>query len=83
VRGPSASGGRRSETQTCPAQELLLALVYSRHNVIGHLFGLSAGLGENLFREIVPLLREEFPTNRSAAEKRVRNGRPDTGSRED
>lgn len=58
------------------AQEVLLVLIYLRHNVahevVGALFGVSADTSENLFHEIVPLWRELFPANRFEAEKRFR-----------
>ena len=55
-------------------------LIYLRHNlaheVVGHLFGVSADTSENLFHEIVPLLREFFPSNRFESEKRFRRQGP-------
>ena len=58
------------------AQEVLLVLIYLRHNVahevVAQLFGVSADTSENLFHEIVPLLRELFPANRLEAEQRFR-----------
>ena len=55
-------------------------LVYLRHNVahevVGQLFGVSADTSENLFHEIVPVLRELFPANRFEAEKGFRREGP-------
>ena len=72
--------GGGAKRQLAPAQEVLLVLIYLRHNVahevVGHLFGISADLSENLFHELVPLLRTLFPANRFAAEKRFRREGP-------
>jgi hypothetical protein len=72
--------GGGAKRQLAPAQEVLLVLIYLRHNVahevVGALFGVSADLSENLFHEIVPLLRELFPANRFEAEKRFRRAGP-------
>ncbi len=74
------AGGGGAKRQLAPAQEVLLVLIYWRHNVahevVGHLFGSSADLSENLLHERVPLLREVFPANRFAAEKRFRREGP-------
>jgi hypothetical protein len=72
-----ALGGGAKRKLTA-AQEVLLVLIYLRHNVahevVGHLFSVSADTSENLFHEIVPLLRELFPANRFEAERRLRGG---------
>lgn len=72
--------GGGAKRQLAPAQEVLLVLIYVRHNVahevVGHLCGVSADLSENLFHEIVPVLRDLFPANRFEAEKRVRREGP-------
>jgi len=72
--------GGGAKRQLAPAQEVLRVLIYLRHNVahevVGHLFGLSADLSENLFHELVPRRREVFPANRFAAEKRFRRAGP-------
>jgi hypothetical protein len=74
-----ASGGG-AKRKLSPAQEVLLVLVYLRHNVahevVAQLFGVSADTSENLFHEIVPCLRELFPANRVEAERRFRRGVP-------
>jgi len=57
-----------------PYQEVLLTLVYLRHNVafcvVGLLFGVSADVAENTFHEIIGVLKDVCPANRYAAEKR-------------
>lgn len=72
-----ASGGG-AKRKLSAAQEVLLVLVYLRHNVahevVGQMFGVSADTSENLFHEIVPLVRELFPANRLDAEKRFQRG---------
>lgn len=74
-----ALGGGRKPLLT-PSQEVLLVLIYLRHNVahevVAALFGVSADTSENLFHEIVPLLRELFPSNRFEAEKKFRRSGP-------
>jgi hypothetical protein len=58
-RQRAVGGGVKRKLAT--AQEVLLVLIYLRHNlaheVVGVLFGVSADTSENLFHEIVPLLR--------------------------
>ena len=72
--------GGGTKRKLSPAQEVLLVLVYLRHNVahevVGHLCGVSADTSENLFHEIVPMLRALFPANRLEAGKRVRGAEP-------
>jgi len=62
------------------SQEVLIVLIYLRHNVahevVGQMFGVSADTSENLFHEIVPVLRELCPANRYDAEKRWKKGEP-------
>ena len=73
-RKRAVGGGRKPKLS--PAQEVLLVLVYLRHNVahqvVGQMLGVSADTSENLFHEIVPLLRELLPSNRFEAEKKFR-----------
>ena len=63
-----------------PVQEVLIVLIYLRHNVahevVGQMFGVSADTSENLFHEIVPLLRELCPATRYDAEQRWKKGEP-------
>lgn len=65
-------GGRKR--LLAPYQEVLLVLLYLRHNVafsvVGAMFDVSADVAENTFHEIVPLLRDLCPANRFEAEKR-------------
>jgi hypothetical protein len=72
--------GAGAKRQRSPTREVLLVLIYLRHNVahevVGQLFGVSADTRENLFHEIVPLLRELCPAHRFAAEKRWKRGEP-------
>lgn len=72
--------GAGAKRRLSPAREVLLVLIYLRHNVahevVGQLFGVSADTSENLFHEIVPLLRELCPAQRFDAEKRWKRGEP-------
>jgi hypothetical protein len=74
-----AVGGGRKRTLT-PAQEVLLTLIYLRHNVahevVGALFGVSADTSENTFHEVVQVLRDVCPAHRWDAEKRFQKGEP-------
>jgi hypothetical protein len=69
-RGPG--GGRRHKL--FPYQEVLLTLVYLRHNVshavVGQMFGVSADISENSFHDVVQLLRDLCPAHRWDAEKK-------------
>src|SRR5215210_6832380 len=71
-------GGRQRRLK--PYQEVLLTLVYLRHNVahavVGELFGVSADTSENTFHEVVAVLREVCPANRWAAEKQWKRSEP-------
>ena len=75
-RAPGGGAKRRLS----PAHEVVMVLIYLRHNVahevVGQLFGVSADTSENLFHEIVPLVRELFPAARFEAEKRWKKGEP-------
>jgi hypothetical protein len=72
--------GGGAKRKLAPAQEVLLVLIYLRHHVahevVGQMFGVSADQSETLFHEMVPLLRELFPSNRFEAEKRFRPETP-------
>ena len=72
TRKRAVGGGRKR--LLAPYQEVLLTLVYLRHNVafgvVGQLFGVSADVAENTFHEVVGVLREVCPANRWEAEKR-------------
>jgi hypothetical protein len=67
-----AVGGGRTRG-LAPYQEVLMTLIYLRHNVshevVGALFGVSADTSENTFHEVVAVLRDVCPANRWEAEK--------------
>lgn len=74
----AVGGGRKRGLP--PYQEVLMVLIYLRHNVahevVGQLFGVSADVSEDVLHEIVPLLRELCPANRYEAEKRWTRTQP-------
>src|SRR5438067_6586089 len=76
MRAPGA-GAKRCLT---PLQELLLCLVYLRHNVAhsvcGELFGVSADKSENVFHEVIQVLAQVCPSDRWNAEKYWKKGEP-------
>jgi hypothetical protein len=69
-RGPG--GGRRRKL--LPYQEVLITLLYLRHNVAhavcGAMFGVSADISENSFHEVIPVLRDVCPAERFDAQKK-------------
>jgi len=71
-RRRKVGGGRKRLLQ--PYQEVLLTLIYLRHNVafcvVGMMFNVSADVAENTFHEIVGVLKDVCPANRWEAEKR-------------
>jgi len=71
-RRRNPGGGRRRKLH--PYQEVLLTLVYLRHNVshavCGQMFCVSADISENSFHEVVLLLRDLCPAHRFDAEKK-------------
>lgn len=71
-RAFSAADGRPREVQ--PYQQLLMCLLYLRHNasheVVGRMFGFSADTSENAFAEVLPVLRDLFPNQKWEAEQR-------------
>lgn len=75
-RGVGAGRLRRLK----PYQEVLLTLIYLRHNVsqavVGQLFGVSADTSENTFHEAVFVLRDLCPSNRFEAEKKWKKTEP-------
>jgi hypothetical protein len=77
-RRRAVGGGRRRRLK--PYQEVLLTLVYLRHNVahavVGELFGVSADTSENTFHEVVFGLRDVCPAQRWDAEKRWQKSEP-------
>ncbi len=78
ARQRAVGGGRHRGLK--PYQEVLLTLVYLRHNVahavVGALFGVSADTSENTFHEVVFVLRDVCPAQRWDAEKRWQKGEP-------
>lgn len=74
-----AFGGGRKRRLT-PQAEILLTLIYLRHNVahevVGGLFGVSADTSENTFHEVIAVLKEVCPATRWDAEKRWQKGAP-------
>lgn len=68
-----AVGGGRAR-KLLPYQEVLLTLVYLRHNVshavVGQMFGVSADISERTFAEVVLLLRDVCPAHRWDAQKK-------------
>jgi DDE superfamily endonuclease/Helix-turn-helix of DDE superfamily endonuclease len=77
-RRRAVGGGRRRRLK--PYQEVLLTLVYLRHNVahavVGELFGVSTDTSENTFHEVVFVLRDVCPAQRWNAEKRWKKNEP-------
>jgi hypothetical protein len=71
-RRRKVGGGRKRIL--LPYQEVLLTLIYLRHNVafcvVGLMFSVSADVAENTFHEIVGVLKDICPANRWEAEKR-------------
>ncbi len=71
-------GGRKRRLK--PYQEVLMSLLYLRHNVahavVGEMFGVSADTSENTFHEVIPVLREVCPSQRFDAEKTWKKGEP-------
>jgi hypothetical protein len=74
-----ALGGGRKRT-LAPEREILLTLIYLRHNVahevVGALFGVSADTSEDTFHEVVAVLREVCPAHRWDAEKQWKKSEP-------
>lgn len=77
-RPPRARDGK--PRTVLPVHQALMTLLYLRHNVshevVGSFFGFSADTSENAFHEVVPLLRDLFPKEKWAAEKRWRKSEP-------
>jgi DDE superfamily endonuclease/Helix-turn-helix of DDE superfamily endonuclease len=77
-RQRAVGGGRRRRLK--PYQEVLLTLIYLRHNVahavVGEVFGVSTDTAENTFHEVVFVLRDVCPAQRWDAEKRWKKTEP-------
>ncbi len=75
-RQRAVGGGRQRRVK--PDQEVLLTLVYLRHNgahaVVGELCGVRAATSENTCHDGVLVLREVGPANRWDAEKKGKKG---------
>jgi hypothetical protein len=67
--------------EVTPLEKVLMTLLYLRHNVRhevgGAMFGYSADTSENAFHEVVPILRDLFPSTKWAAEKKWRRDAPE------
>lgn len=77
-RKRAVGGGRTRRLK--PYQEVLLTLLYLRHNVsqtvVGELFGVSADTSENTFHEVIQVLKQVCPSNRFEAEKKWKKSTP-------
>lgn len=77
-RQRAVGGGRKR--RLAAYQEVLLTLLYLRHNVshevVGSFFGVSADTSENTFAEVIPVLQKVCPSRRWDAEKRWQKGQP-------
>jgi len=77
-RKRAPGGGRRRRLS--PEKEGLMALIYLRHNVahevVGALFGMSADRSEDVFHEVVAVLREVCPAHRWDAQKQWKKNEP-------
>lgn len=78
--GRQRAVGAGRKRRLTPQQEILMTLVYLRHNVahavVGELFGVSADTSENTFHEVLPVLQAVCPSERWEAEKRWKKGTP-------
>lgn len=63
--------------EVTPVEKVLMTLIYLRHNVrhevVGAMFGYSADTSENVFAEVVPVLRDLFPATKWDAEQKWRS----------
>jgi hypothetical protein len=70
-----------SAREVTPVEKVLMTLLYLRHNVrhevVGAIFGYSADTSENTFHEVMPLLRELFPSTKWEAEKKWQRSAPE------
>jgi hypothetical protein len=78
--GRQRGWGAGRKRRLTPRQEILLTLIYLRHNVahevVGALFGVSADTSENTFHEVVAVLQAVCPAQRWDAEKKWQKGEP-------
>lgn len=77
-RRRAPGGGRVRRLK--PYEEVLMTLLYLRHNVshavVGQMFGVSADTSENTFHEVIFVLRDVCPSERWEAEKRWHKREP-------
>lgn len=77
-RKRAVGGGRKRRLS--PSAEVLMTLLYLRHNVshevVGAMFGVSADTSENTFHEVISVLQKGCPSRRWDAEKRWKKGEP-------
>lgn len=77
-RKRAVGGGRKRRLS--PSQEVLMTLLYLRHNVshevVGAMFGVSADTCENTFHEVISVLQKVCPSRRWDAEKRWKKREP-------
>jgi hypothetical protein len=78
-RRKRAMGAGRKRLMS-PEQEVLLTLIYLRHNVahevVGALFGVSADTSENTFHEVIAILQQVCPQHRWDAERKWKKSDP-------
>src|SRR5690348_13512301 len=78
--GRKRAPGAGRKRVLAPYQEVLMTLVYLRHNVshavCGQLFGVSADVSEDTFSDVVQVLKQVCPSERYDAEKRWKKGEP-------
>lgn len=78
--GRKRAPGGGAKRRLSPTREVLLTLVYLRHNVAhevcGQLFGVSADVSEDTFAEVILVLRDTCPSDRWNAEKRWKKSEP-------
>ena len=75
-------GGRKRRLK--PFQEVLMSLLYLRHNsahaVVGEMFGMSADTSENTFYEVIPVLGEVCPSQELGCREGMEEGRTSLAS---
>jgi len=78
--GRKRAPGAGRKRVLAPYQEVLITLVYLRHNVshavCGQLFGVCADVSEDTFSDVVQVLKQVCPSERYDAEKRWKKGEP-------
>lgn len=78
--GRKRAPGAGRKRKLSPLQEVVMTLVYLRHNVshaiCGQLFRVSADVSEDTFHDVIQVLKQACPSDRWNAEKRWRKGEP-------